>query len=295
MSFQDLLGMFGGLAVFMFGMHTLSGALEKLAGGRIETLLEKMTSSPIKGVGLGAIVTALIQSSAATTVMMVGFVNSGLMKLSQVIGVIMGANIGTTATAWLVSLSSVGGGSDAILSQIFSVKTFTTVLAILGIILAMFTKSDKKRTVGTIMVGFALLMFGMNSMSSAAGSLKDNEQFTSIMTMFSNPILGVLAGALLTAVLQSSSVSIGILQSMSNTTGTVTYSIALPIILGQNIGSCVTALISSIGANKSAKRVAIVHLYFNVIGTVVFLGLFYLINALIDLPFMTEQSVCVNW
>ena len=174
MSFQDLLGMFGGLAVFMFGMHTLSGALEKLAGGRIETLLEKMTSSPIKGVGLGAIVTALIQSSAATTVMMVGFVNSGLMKLSQVIGVIMGANIGTTATAWLVSLSSVGGGSDAILSQIFSVKTFTTVLAILGIILAMFTKSDKKRTVGTIMVGFALLMFGMNSMSSAAESLKDN-------------------------------------------------------------------------------------------------------------------------
>ena len=289
MSFQDLLGMFGGLAVFMFGMHTLSGALEKLAGGRIETLLEKMTSNPIKGVGLGAIVTALIQSSAATTVMMVGFVNSGLMKLSQVIGVIMGANIGTTATAWLVSLSSVGGGSDAILSQIFSVKTFTTVLAILGIILAMFTKSDKKRTVGTIMVGFALLMFGMNSMSSAAESLKDNEQFTSIMTMFSNPILGVLAGALLTAVLQSSSVSIGILQSMSNTTGTVTYSIALPIILGQNIGSCVTALISSIGANKSAKRVAIVHLYFNVIGTVVFLGLFYLINALIDLPFMNEQ------
>ena len=289
MSFQDLLGMFGGLAVFMFGMHTLSGALEKLAGGRIETLLEKMTSNPIKGVGLGAIVTALIQSSAATTVMMVGFVNSGLMKLSQVIGVIMGANIGTTATAWLVSLSSVGGGSDAILSQIFSVKTFTTVLAILGIILAMFTKSDKKRTVGTIMVGFALLMFGMNSMSSAAGSLKDNEQFTSIMTMFSNPILGVLAGALLTAVLQSSSVSIGILQSMSNTTGTVTYSIALPIILGQNIGSCVTALISSIGANKSAKRVAIVHLYFNIIGTVVFLGLFYLINAFIDLPFMSEQ------
>ena len=289
MSFQDLLGMFGGLAVFMFGMHTLSGALEKLAGGRIETLLEKMTSNPIKGVGLGAIVTALIQSSAATTVMMVGFVNSGLMKLSQVIGVIMGANIGTTATAWLVSLSSVGGGSDAILSQIFSVKTFTTFLAILGIILAMFTKSDKKRTVGTIMVGFALLMFGMNSMSSAAGSLKDNEQFTSIMTMLSNPILGVIAGALLTAVLQSSSVSIGILQSMSNTTGTVTYSIALPIILGQNIGSCVTALISSIGANKSAKRVAIVHLYFNIIGTVVFLGLFYLINALIDLPFMQEQ------
>lgn len=288
MSFQEILGMLSGLAVFMFGMHTLSGALEKLAGGRIETLLEKMTSNPIKGVGLGALVTALIQSSAATTVMMVGFVNSGLMKLSQVIGVIMGANIGTTATAWLVSLSSAGGG-QTLASQIFSVDTFTTVLAILGIILAMFTKSDKKKTIGTIMVGFSLLMFGMDMMSAAAEGLKDNEQFTSIMTMFSNPILGVLAGALLTAVLQSSSVSIGILQSISNKTGMITYSIALPIILGQNIGSCVTALLSSIGANKSAKRVAIVHLYFNIIGTVVFLSLFYLVNAMIDLPFMEEQ------
>ena len=288
MSFQDILMMISGLAVFMFGMHTLSGALEKLAGGKIETLLEKMTSNPIKGVGLGALVTALIQSSAATTVMMVGFVNSGLMKLSQVVGVIMGANIGTTATAWLVSLSSVSG-EGGLITQFFSVKTFTALIAIVGIIFLMFTKSDKKRTVGTIMVGFSLLMFGMDMMSSAAESLKDNEQFTRFMTMFSNPILGVLAGALLTAVLQSSSVSIGILQSISNKTGTITYSIALPIILGQNIGSCVTALISSIGANKSAKRVAIVHLYFNVIGTLVFLGLFYLINAVIDLPFMEEQ------
>lgn len=288
MSFQELLGMLSGLAVFMFGMHTLSGALEKLAGGRIETLLEKMTSNTIKGVGLGALVTALIQSSAATTVMMVGFVNSGLMKLSQVIGVIMGANIGTTATAWLVSLSSAGDG-QTLATQIFSVDTFTTLLAILGIILAMFTKSDKKKTIGTIMVGFSLLMFGMDMMSAAAESLKDNEQFTSIMTMFSNPILGVLAGALLTAVLQSSSVSIGILQSISNKTGMVTYSIALPIILGQNIGSCVTALLSSIGANKSAKRVAIVHLYFNIIGTFVFLGLFYLVNSFVDLPFMQNQ------
>ncbi len=288
MSFQDILMMISGLAVFMFGMHTLSGALEKLAGGKIETLLEKMTSNPIKGVGLGALVTALIQSSAATTVMMVGFVNSGLMKLSQVVGVIMGANIGTTATAWLVSLSSVSG-EGGLITQFFSVKTFTALIAIVGIIFLMFTKSDKKRTVGTIMVGFSLLMFGMDMMSSAAESLKDNEQFTRFMTMFSNPILGVLAGALLTAVLQSSSVSIGILQSISNKTGTITYSIALPIILGQNIGSCVTALISSIGANKSAKRVAIVHLYFNVIGTLVFLGLFYLINAMIDLPFMEEQ------
>ncbi len=295
MSFNDILSMLGGLVVFMFGMHTLSGALEKFAGGRIETLLDKMTSNPVKGVFLGAAVTALIQSSAATTVMMVGFVNSGLMKLSQVIGVIMGANIGTTATAWLVSLSSIeGGGGSSWVSMIFSMDTFITIIAVVGLILAMFTKSDKKKTAGTILVGFALLMFGMDQMSGAAASLKDNEAFCSIMTMFSNPILGVLAGALLTAVLQSSSVSIGILQSISNQTGTVTYSIALPIILGQNIGSCVTALISSIGANKNAKRVAIVHLYFNIIGTIFFLALFYIVNAIVELPFMEEQLNAVG-
>ncbi len=289
MSFNDILAMLGGLVVFMFGMHTLSDALEKFAGGRIESLLDKMTSNRVKGVFLGAAVTALIQSSAATTVMMVGFVNSGLMKLSQVIGVIMGANIGTTATAWLVSLSSIKGGGGGLLSMIFSMDTFITIIAVVGLILAMFTKSDKKKTAGTILVGFALLMFGMDQMSGAAASLKDNDTFCSIMTMFSNPILGVLAGALLTAVLQSSSVSIGILQSISNETNSVTYSIALPIILGQNIGSCVTALISSIGANKNAKRVAIVHLYFNIIGTIFFLALFYIVNAIVELPFMQEQ------
>ncbi len=294
MSFNDILAMLGGLVVFMFGMHTLSDALEKFAGGRIESLLDKMTSNRVKGVFLGAAVTALIQSSAATTVMMVGFVNSGLMKLSQVIGVIMGANIGTTATAWLVSLSSIKGGGGGLISMIFSMDTFITIIAVVGLILAMFTKSDKKKTAGTILVGFALLMFGMDQMSGAAASLKDNETFCSIMTMFSNPILGVLAGALLTAVLQSSSVSIGILQSISNQTGTVTYSIALPIILGQNIGSCVTALISSIGANKNAKRVAIVHLYFNVIGTIFFLALFYIVNAIVDLPFMEGQLNAVG-
>ncbi|MGN0684071.1 MAG: Na/Pi cotransporter family protein, partial [Oscillospiraceae bacterium] len=290
MSFNDILSMIGGLVVFMFGMHTLSGSLEKFAGSRIETLLEKLTSNRFKGVALGALVTALIQSSAATTVMMVGFVNSGLMKLSQVISVIMGANIGTTATAWLVSLSSLSGGEGSdLLGKIFSMDTIIAVIAVVGLVLAMFTKSDKKKTVGTILVGFALLMFGMDQMSGAAASLKDNEAFCSIMTMFSNPVLGVLVGALLTAVLQSSSVSIGILQSISNQTGTVTYSIALPIILGQNIGSCVTALLSSIGANKSAKRVAIVHLYFNIIGTIFFLALFYIINAIFELPFMEEQ------
>lgn len=285
MTVHDVLSMLGGLAVFMFGMHTLSGALEKLAGGRLEHWLEKMTSNPLKGVALGAGVTALIQSSAATTVMLVGFVNSGIMKLSQAIGVIMGANIGTTATGWILSLSSVSGNG---ISAVFNPSNFTPVLALIGIVLVMFMKSDRKKTVGTILLGFSLLMFGMNMMSSAAEGLKDNEAFTNIMVMFSNPFLGVLVGALLTAVLQSSSVSIGILQTLSNKTGTITYSIALPIILGQNIGSCVTALISAVGANKSAKRVAIVHLYFNVIGTVVFLSLFYLVNGLIDMPFMSD-------
>lgn len=286
MTVHDVLSMLGGLAVFMFGMHTLSGALEKLAGGRLEHWLEKMTSNPLKGVALGAGVTALIQSSAATTVMMVGFVNSGIMKLSQAIGVIMGANIGTTATGWILSLSSVSGSGIA---AVFNPTNFTPVLALIGIVLVMFMKSDKKKTIGTILLGFSLLMFGMNTMSAAAEVLKDNEAFANVMVMFSNPFLGVLVGALLTAVLQSSSVSIGILQTLSNKTGTITYSIALPIILGQNIGSCVTALLSSIGANKSAKRVAIVHLYFNVIGTVVFLSLFYIVNGLIDLPFMSEK------
>lgn len=291
MTLNDILSMLGGLAVFMFGMHTLSAALEKLAGGRLEHWLEKMTSNPLKGVALGAGVTALIQSSAATTVMMVGFVNSGIMQLSQAIGVIMGANIGTTATGWILSLSTVSGGGFLML---LSPKVFTPILAVIGVAMIMFTKSDKRRTIGTILIGFSLLMFGMNTMSDAAASLPDNEQFANVMVMFSNPILGVLAGALLTAVLQSSSVSIGILQALSDKTGTITYSIALPIILGQNIGSCVTALISSIGANKSAKRVAIVHLYFNVIGTILFLSLFYIINALIDLPFMNERLGAVG-
>ena len=286
MTVQDLLAMLGGLAVFMFGMHTLSASLEKFAGGKLENWLEKMTSNPIKGVALGAGVTALIQSSAATTVMLVGFVNSGIMKLSQAIGVIMGANIGTTATGWILSLSGLkGNGIMALLSP----DCFTPVLAIIGVVLIMFTKSDRKRTFGTILIGFSLLMFGMNMMSGAAEGLKDNAAFRDFMVMFTNPFLGVLVGALLTAVLQSSSVSIGILQTLARETGTITYQIALPIILGQNIGSCVTALISAIGANKSAKRVAIVHLYFNIIGTVVFLSLFYLVNALIDLPFMEQQ------
>ena len=294
MSVYDVLNLLGGIALFLFGMHTLSAGLEKLAGGKLEHWLEKATSRPIKGVVLGAIITAVIQSSAATTVIIIGFVNSGLMKLSQAIGVIMGANIGTTATSWLLSLQSIDGSEGFSILNILKPTTFTPVLAAIGVFLIMFTKSDRKKTIGMILAGFAVLMFGMNSMSAATASLEQNETFCNILMMFSNPILGVIAGAVLTAVLQSSSASIGILQSIAISTGKVTYSIALPLLLGQNIGSCVTALISSIGANKPAKRVAVVHLYFNVIGTVLFLSVFYLINAFINLPFMEESLNAVG-
>lgn len=294
MNVYDILNLLGGIALFLFGMHTLSASLEKLAGGKLETWLEKATSKPIKGVVLGAIITAVIQSSAATTVMIIGFVNSGLMKLSQAIGVIMGANIGTTATSWLLSLQSISGSDGFSFLNLLKPTTFTPVLAVIGVILIMFTKSDKKKTIGMILAGFAVLMFGMNSMSSATAGLAENETFCNILMMFSNPVLGVIAGAVLTAVLQSSSASIGILQSIAISTGKVTYSVALPLLLGQNIGSCVTALISSVGANKQAKRVAFVHLYFNVIGTVVFLSIFYLLNAFISMPFMEESLNAVG-
>ena len=294
MNVYDILNLLGGIALFLFGMHTLSASLEKLAGGKLETWLEKATSKPIKGVVLGAIITAVIQSSAAATVMIIGFVNSGLMKLSQAIGVIMGANIGTTATSWLLSLQSISGSDGFSFLNLLKPTTFTPVLAVIGVILIMFTKSDKKKTIGMILAGFAVLMFGMNSMSSATAGLAENETFCNILMMFSNPVLGVIAGAVLTAVLQSSSASIGILQSIAISTGKVTYSVALPLLLGQNIGSCVTALISSVGANKPAKRVAFVHLYFNVIGTVVFLSIFYLLNAFISMPFMEESLNAVG-
>lgn len=283
MGITNILTLIGGLALFLFGMHTLSASLEKLAGGNLEKWLEKLTKKPIMGVLLGVGVTALIQSSSATTVMLVGFVNSGIMKLSQAIGVIMGANIGTTATSWLLSLTAVEGGG---ILQLFKPENFSPVLALIGIILLMFCKSDKKHSTGLILLGFATLMFGMEMMSGAVKPLADIPEFGQIMTMFSNPVLGVLMGAVMTAVIQSSSASVGILQAVSQSTGGITYSSALPIILGQNIGTCVTALISSIGASKSAKRVAIVHLYFNCIGTMLFLCLFYLLNAFIDFRFM---------
>ncbi len=284
MDLFDVLSLIGGLALFLFGMNTLSGALEKLAGGKLEKWLEKLTSNPVKGVLLGAGVTALIQSSSATTVMMVGFVNSGIMKLRQVIGVIMGANIGTTMTSWLLSLTSLEG--DSIFVQLLKPASFTPILAIIGIGLTMFSKSDKKHNIATILLGFAVLMFGMEAMSDAVKPLAEEPKFRELMVMFSNPFLGVLAGALLTAIIQSSSASVGILQAVADSTGGVTHGTALPILLGQNIGTCVTALISSIGANKSAKRVAVVHLLFNVMGTVVFLSLFYLLNAFLQFSFM---------
>lgn len=286
MDLFDVLSLIGGLALFLFGMNTLSGALEKLAGGKLEKWLEKLTSNPVKGVLLGAGVTAVIQSSSATTVMLVGFVNSGIMKLRQAIGVIMGANIGTTMTAWLLSLTSLEG--DNIFIQLLKPSSFTPILAIVGIGLTMFSKSDKKHNIATILLGFAVLMFGMDAMSAAVAPLADEPKFRELMVMFSNPFLGVLAGAALTAIIQSSSASVGILQAIAASTGSVTHGTALPILLGQNIGTCVTALISSIGANKGAKRVAIVHLLFNVLGTVVFLSLFYLINAFVHFEFLDQ-------
>ena len=284
----------GGIAMFLYGMDLMGKALEQTAGSKLQGILSKMTASPVRGLLLGMVITAVIQSSGATTVMAVGFVNSGLMELHQAIGVIMGANIGTTATSWLLSLQSISGSDGFSFLNILKPTTFTPVLAVIGVILIMFTKSDKKKTIGMILAGFAVLMFGMNSMSSATAGLAENETFCNILMMFSNPVLGVIAGAVLTAVLQSSSASIGILQSIAISTGKVTYSVALPLLLGQNIGSCVTALISSVGANKPAKRVAFVHLYFNVIGTVVFLSIFYLLNAFISMPFMEESLNAVG-
>lgn len=287
MDIFGILTMVGGLALFLFGMNAMGQGLEKLSGSRLERILEKMTSNPFKAIMLGALVTAVIQSSSATTVMVVGFVNSGIMKLSQAIGVIMGANIGTTMTSWLLSLTGIQG--DSLFMQLLKPSSFTPILAIIGIFFIMMSKSSKKKDIGTILMGFAILMFGMETMSNAVAPLADNEQFTHILTMFSNPVLGVIAGAILTAVIQSSSASVGILQAMC-ATGAVTYSTALPIIMGQNIGTCVTALLSAIGANKNAKRAALVHLYFNLIGTIVFMVLFYIINAIFPFEFFDQSA-----
>lgn len=287
MDFFGVLTMVGGLALFLYGMEVMGSGLSKASGGRLELLLEKLTSSKLKAVVLGALVTAVIQSSSATTVMVVGFVNSGIMKLTQAIGIIMGANVGTTITSWILSLSGIESNSFFI--RLLKPTSFSPVLALIGVAFLMFSKKDKLKDAGTILIGFAVLMFGMDTMSGAVKPLADVPEFTNILTAFSNPLLGLLAGTVLTAVIQSSSASVGILQALC-VTGSVTYSAAIPIIMGQNIGTCVTAMLSGIGANKNARRTALVHLYFNVIGTAVFMVAFYAIHAIIPFGFMGDSA-----
>ena len=267
MDFFSVLALLGGLAIFLYGMNLMGDGLAKVAGGKLERILETLTSNPIRAVLLGMGVTAVIQSSSATTVMVVGFVNSGIMKLSQVVGIIMGANIGTTVTSWILSLTGIQ--SDNFIIRLFKPTSFSPILALIGVVLIMFTKSQKKKDVGAIFVGFAILMYGMNAMSGAVEPLAEVPEFTGMLVKFSNPILGVVAGAVLTAIIQSSSASVGILQALC-LTGMVPFSAALPIIMGQNIGTCVTAILSSVGAKKNAKTAALMHLIFNIIGTIIF-------------------------
>lgn len=285
MDIFGILTLIGGLALFLYGMNVMGAGLEKMSGGKLERVLEKLTSSPLKAVLLGAGVTALIQSSSATTVMVVGFVNSGIMKLSQAIGIIMGANVGTTITAWLLSLTGIEGGS--FFMRMLKPSSFAPILAMIGIVLIMGGKSEKKKDLGGILLGFTVLMTGMDMMSGAVKPLADVPEFTNILTMFDNPFLGVIAGALLTAVIQSSSASVGILQALS-VTGAFTFNSVIPIVMGQNIGTCVTAMLSAVGANKGARRTAFVHLYFNLIGTILFLILYFGGNTIVGFAFADE-------
>ena len=286
MDIFDVLSLIGGLSLFLFGMNVMGQALERRAGNKLRTLLGRLTTNRMSGFLTGLGVTAVIQSSSATTVMVVGFVNSGLMTLSQAINVIMGANVGTTVTAWILSLSGIDSGNMIV--QLFKPSSFTPILALVGIIFYMFCNNSKKKDTGTILLGFATLMFGMETMSAAVSGLRDVPAFQELFIMFRNPVLGVLAGALLTAIIQSSSASVGILQALA-VTGQVSFGAAIPIIMGQNIGTCVTAMISSVGANKNAKRAAFVHLSFNIIGTVVWLTVFCIIKALFA-PALLNQS-----
>ncbi len=288
MELKDVLSLIGGLSLFLFGMQLMGDALEKKAGGGLKTLLAKMTGNPFKGFLLGMGVTSVIQSSSATTVMTVGFVNSGIMTLKQSIGIIMGANIGTTITAWILSLTGIDGGAWYV--QIFKPSSFVPILAICGTALMMFSKSNKRKDTAVILLGFATLMTGMDLMSAAVSGLKSEPQFANILTLFTNPILGVIAGAVLTAIIQSSSASVGILQALSST-GAISFGNAIPIIMGQNIGTCVTAMLSSLGANKNAKRTAFVHLYFNVIGTVVLLIIFSVVKAVFNLGYLDSMGI----
>ena len=295
MGISEVLQLICGLALFLYGMEVMGESLKKSAGSSLKTILGKMTSNPFKGFLLGLGVTCVIQSSSATTVMVVGFVNSGTMTLLQSVGVIMGANVGTAVTAWLTALSGLGGdeGADAVAAlEWLKPDAWMPILALIGICLVMFVKRGKKRDIGAVLLGFAVLMTGMDIMSSSVSGLKSDEGFKAILTMFDNPILGVLAGLILTAIVQSSSASVGILQSLT-VTGAITYGAAIPIVMGQNIGTCVTALISSIGANKNGRRAAVIHLYFNIIGVAIWLSLFYLFNSLIipgGFPFVDKPT-----
>ena len=287
MDLFDVLTLIGGLSLFLFGMNIMGQALERKAGNKLKDLLAKMTNSKLKGFLTGLVITAVIQSSSATTVMVVGFVNSGLMTLRQAINVIMGANIGTTITSWILSLGDIDGSS--ILITLLKPTSFTPILALVGIIFYMFLKDDSKKDIGSILLGFATLMFGMDTMSNAVSGLANVPGFSNLFILFTNPLLGVLVGALLTAIIQSSSASVGILQALSST-GQVTYGAAVPIIMGQNIGTCVTCLLSSIGTNKNARRAAVVHLLFNTIGTVVILTLFCIIKTFVYIPLLSEEA-----
>ncbi|MBQ8383399.1 MAG: Na/Pi cotransporter family protein [Clostridia bacterium] len=291
MEIFDVFTLLGGLAFFLFGMNVMSSGLEQLAGSKLEELLRKMTSNRFKALLLGVGVTAIIQSSSAVTVMLVGLVNSGIMQLGQSIGVIMGSNIGTTVTAWLISMTGIEG--DSFWIQMLKPSSFAPLLALLGIGLMMMAKSNKKKSIGSILLGFAVLMNGMELMSGAVEPLKDSPAFAKVFTLFSNPLLGVLVGAVFTAIIQSSSASVGILQSLT-ATGAITFGNAIPIIMGQNIGTCITALISSVGVNRNAKRVSIVHISFNLIGTAVWLSLFYIVHLIVDFSFI-DQPINAAW
>lgn len=282
MDIFSVLTLIGGLALFLYGMNVMGQGLERLAGGKLEKLFDRLTSSTIKGVLIGVAVTAIIQSSSATTVMLVGFVNSGIMKLRQSIGIIMGANIGTTVTAWILSLMGIEG--DTVWIRLLQPASFTPVLALIGIILFMFLKNEKYKHTGMILLGFAVLMYGMELMTGAVEPLAEIPEFTNILVMFDNPILGILAGTVLTAIIQSSSASVGILQALS-ATGAVTFGSALPIIMGQHIGTCITAIISSVGTSKNAKRVAVIHLLFNIIPTILVVAIYYPLNAIFNFAF----------
>ncbi|MBQ6675158.1 MAG: Na/Pi cotransporter family protein [Ruminococcus sp.] len=281
----------GGLAFFLFGMHVMSQSLEKIAGGKLEATLKKMTSNPFKSLALGAGITIAVQSSSAMTVMLVGLVNSGLMQLEQTVGVIMGSNVGTTLTAWL--LSTAGIESDNVLISMLKPENFAPIVALIGIIMIMMSKKKKRRDIGTIMVGFAVLMFGMELMKDAVSPLAQTEGFTKLLVAFKNPLLSVAFGAVFTGLIQSSAASVGILQALS-LTGTISYRMAIPIIMGQNIGTCVTALLSSIGVNKNAKRVTVVHMSFNIIGTVICLAVFYGLDAFIHFSFVDKPIGAVE-